>query len=53
MMIGYEWVGVIVDGCVKGIGDFDGKKGLEGWVGRGNMDDYGGMGVYKKDGYVG
>ena len=52
MMIGYHSVPVIVDACLKGIGDFDAKKALEACVATANMDDYRGIGLYKKHGYV-
>lgn len=52
MMIGYHAVAVIVDAYLKGIGDFDPKKALEACVATANIDDYRGIGLYKKYGYV-
>ena len=52
MMIGYHAVPVIVDAYLKGIGDFDAEKALEACVATANMDEYRGIGMYKKNGYV-
>ena len=52
MMIGYHSVPVIVDAYLKGIGDFDAEKALEACVKTANIDDYRGIGVYKKLGYI-
>ena len=52
MMIGYHAVPVIVDAYLKGIGDFDPKKALAACVATANIDEYRGIGVYKKYGYV-
>lgn len=52
MMIGYHSVPVIVDAYLKGIGNFDPKKALEACVATANMDEYRGIGLYKKYGYV-
>lgn len=52
MMMGYHAVPVIVDACLKGIGDFDAGKALEACVAMANLDDYRGIGLYKKLGYV-
>lgn len=52
MMIGYHSVPVIVDACLKGIGDFDADKALEACVATANIDDYRGIGLYKKYGYI-
>lgn len=52
MMIGYHAVPVIVDAYLKGIGDFDPKKALEACVATANIDEYRGIGQYKKYGYV-
>ena len=52
MMIGYHAVPVIVDAYLKGIGNFDPKKVLEACVATANMDEYRGIGLYKKYGYV-
>lgn len=52
MMIGYHAVPVIVDAYLKGIGNFDPKKALEACVATANMDEYRGIGLYKKYGYV-
>lgn len=52
MMIGYHAVPVIADAYLKGIGDFDPKKALEACVATANIDEYRGIGLYKKLGYV-
>ena len=52
MMIGYHAVPVIVDAYLKGIGDFDAEKALEACVATANLDDYRGIGLYKKLGYI-
>lgn len=52
MMIGYHAVPVIVDAYLKGIGDFDPKKALAACVAAANIDEYRGIGLYKKYGYV-
>lgn len=52
MMIGYHSVPVIVDAYLKGIGDFDAEKALAACVATANLDDYRGIGLYKKLGYV-
>ena len=52
MMIGYHAVPVIVDAYLKGIGDFDAEKALEACVDTANLDDYRGIGLYKKLGYI-
>lgn len=52
MMIGYHVVPVIVDAYLKGIGDFDAEKALEACVATANLDDYRGIGLYKKLGYI-
>lgn len=52
MMIAYHSVPVIVDAFLKGIGDFDARKALDACVATANMDDYRGIGLYKKYGYV-
>lgn len=52
MMIGYHAVPVIVDAYLKGIGDFDPKKALTACVATANIDEYRGIGLYKKYGYV-
>ena len=52
MMIGYHAVAVIADAYLKGIGDFDAEKALEACVATANLDDYRGIGAYKKLGYV-
>ncbi len=52
MMLGYHSVPVIVDAYLKGIGDFDPEKALEACVATANIDDYRGIGLYKKLGYV-
>lgn len=52
MMIGYHSVPVIVDAYLKGIGDFDTEGALDACIATANMDDYRGIGLYKKLGYV-
>lgn len=52
MMIGYHAVPVIVDAYLKGIGDFDPEKALEACVTTANLDNYRGIGLYKKLGYI-
>lgn len=52
MMIGYHAVPVIADALLKGIGDFDARKALQACVATANLDDYRGIGLYKRYGYV-
>lgn len=52
MMIGYHAVPVIADAYLKGIGDFDAEKALAACVATANTDEYRGIGLYKKLGYV-
>ena len=52
MMIGYHAVPVIVDAYLKGIGDFDAEKALQACVSSADRDDYRGIGLYKKYGYI-
>lgn len=52
MMIGYHAVPVIVDAYLKGIGDFDAEKALAACVATANIDEYRGIGSYKKNGYI-
>ena len=52
MMIGYHAVPVIVDAYLKGIGDFDAEKALEACVNTARMDEYRGIGFYRKNGYI-
>lgn len=52
MMIGYHAVPVIVDAYLKGIGDFDAEKALKACVATVNLDNYRGIGLYKKLGYI-
>ena len=52
MMIGYHAVPVIVDAYLKGIGNFDANKALDACIATANIDDYRGIGLYKKLGYV-
>ncbi|WP_394676600.1 GH92 family glycosyl hydrolase [uncultured Sphingobacterium sp.] len=52
MMIGNHAIPVIVDAYLKGIGDFDASKALEACVATANIDNYRGIGLYKKLGYV-
>ena len=52
MMIGYHSVPVIVDTYLKGIGNFDAEKALEACIATSNIDEYRGIGSYKKNGYI-
>ena len=52
MMIGYHAVPVIVDAYLKGLGGFDPKKALDACVATANLDEYRGIGLYKKLSYV-
>ncbi|WP_104380893.1 GH92 family glycosyl hydrolase [Sphingobacterium sp. HMA12] len=52
MMIGNHAIPVIVDAYLKGIGNFDVEKALEACVATANIDNYRGIGLYKKLGYV-
>ena len=52
MMIGYHAVPVIVDAYIKGIGNFDAEKALEACIATSNIDEYRGIGSYKKNGYI-
>ena len=52
MMIGYHTVPVIVDAYLKGITDVDPEKALEACIATANIDNYRGIGMYKKLGYV-
>ena len=52
MMIGYHAVPVIVDAYLKGIGNFDAEKALNACVATANLDNYRGIGLYKKLGYI-
>ncbi len=52
MMIGYHSVPVIADAMLKNIGDFDRDLALKACVETANIDDYRGIGLYKKYGYV-
>lgn len=52
MMIGYHAVPVIVDAYLKGITDVDPEKALEACIATANIDNYRGIGMYKKMGYV-
>lgn len=52
MMIGYHAVPVIVDAYLKGIIDVDPEKVLEACIATANIDNYRGIGMYKKLGYV-
>ena len=52
MMIGYHAVPVIVDAYLKGITDVNPGKALEACIATANIDNYRGIGLYKKLGYV-
>ena len=51
-MPGYSAIPVIADAYLKGIGDFDAEKALAACVATANLDNYRGIGFYKKNGYV-
>lgn len=52
MMIGYHAAAVIADAYLKGIQGFDPEKALEACVKTANLDDYRGIGQYKKLGWI-
>lgn len=52
MMIGYHAVSVIAEAALKGTGGFDVKEALAACAATANLDDYRGIGIYKKLGYV-
>lgn len=52
MMIGYHSVPVIADAMLKNIGDFNKDYALKACVETANKDEYRGIGLYKKYGYV-
>ena len=52
MMIGYHSVPVIADAYLKGIGNFNPEKALQACVVTANIDNYRGIGLYKKYGYI-
>ena len=52
MMIGYHAVPVIVDAYLKGFGNFVAEKALEACIATSNIDEYRGIGSYKKNGYI-
>ncbi len=52
MMIGYHAVPVIAEAYLKGITGFDAEKALDACIATANRDDYRGIGLYKKLGYV-
>ena len=52
MMIGYHAVPVIADAYLKGIGGFDAEKALDACIATANRDEYRGIGLYKRLGYV-
>lgn len=52
MMIGYHAVPVMVDAYLKGLEGFDAEKALQACVATANLDEYRGIGLYKKYGYV-
>ena len=52
MMIGYHSVPVIVDAYLKGIGDFNAEEALQACITTANIDNYRGIGLYKKYGYI-
>ena len=52
MMIGYHSVPVIADAYLKGIGGFDADRALAACVATANSDEYRGIGLYKRLGYI-
>lgn len=52
MMIGYHAVPVIADAYLKGIDGFDAEKALSASVTTANCDEYRGIGLYKRLGFV-
>ncbi len=52
MMIGYHSVPVIADAFLKGFKGFDAEKALAACLATANCDEYRGIGLYKKLGYV-
>lgn len=52
MMIGYHSVPVIADAYLKGIGDFNAEEALQACITTANIDNYRGIGLYKKYGYI-
>ena len=52
MMIGYHAASVIAEAILKGIPGIDDKEALAECVKTANLDDYRGIGIYKKLGYV-
>ncbi|WP_442678214.1 GH92 family glycosyl hydrolase [Sphingomonas sp. ASY06-1R] len=51
-MIGYHAVPVIADAYLKGIRGFDANQALDAMIASANYDPYGGIGDYRKLGYV-
>ncbi len=52
MMIGHHSIPVIVDAYLKGFTNFDAERALEACITTANMDDYRGVGMNKKYGYI-
>lgn len=52
MMIGYHAAPVIADAYLKGIKGFDAEKALEACIATANRDEYRGIGLYKRLGYI-
>lgn len=52
MMIGYHAASVIAEAVLKGVPGINKKEALEQCVKTANLDDYRGIGLYKKMGYV-
>lgn len=52
MMIGYHAAAVIADAYLKGIKGFDAEKALKACVTTANLDNYRGIGQYKKLGWI-
>lgn len=52
MMIGYHAASVIAEAVLKGLPGIDANAALDECVKTANLDDYRGIGLYKKLGYV-
>jgi predicted alpha-1,2-mannosidase len=52
MMIGYHSVPVIADAYLKGLIGFDAEKALTACIATANDDNYRGIGLYKKNGFI-
>lgn len=52
MMIGYHAASVIAEGVLKGLPGIDARRALKTCVATANLEDYRGIGLYRKSGYV-